>query len=457
MLVCSVFLIAAVEDLSFSKVYDKKVPIATNTVVGFSNSVVEQYFVPESELISEISLMFGTYNRENSGSITIELLSNNEVIFEELIDQSKLIDNSMLRLKFKKPMEVNLNNWAVIRVSANDVKDDLSATLWISDQVSSKNQSKLYVNDSLVNGELVFSYKAVEKFPFVLVFSTIVIIFLFLILFLYRISLTKLSQGKVNFIIKFSDFVRRYYFLLKQLVSRDFKTKYRRSFLGVFWSFLNPLLTMIIQYIVFSSIFRSSIENYPVYLLSGIVIFNALSESSNTSLSAIVSNFSLINKVKVPLYVFPISRVFMSLINLSLSLLPLIIVMILTGTPLSYKLIIIPIGLLFLIVFLVGVGLILSTLMVFFRDIQFLWGVFLLVWMYATPIFYPESIIPQRFSMILTFNPIYYYIRFMRSIIIEQTVPGFDVLIPIVFISLLVFFVGLFFFNKRQEQFIYYI
>lgn len=203
----------------------------------------------------------------------------------------------------------------------------------------------------------------------------------------YTRSTEKLKKHG-NIVTRLIDAFRRYGYLLRQLVSRDFKSKYKRSVLGVLWSFLNPLLTMLVQYIVFSTLFKSDIPNYPLYLLSGIVCFNFFSESTGMALQSITGNASLITKVYVPKYIYPLSRMLSSSINLLMSLIPLLLVMLLTWTPVRPAILLLPVGLVCLVGFCLGIGLILSTMMVFFRDTQFLWGVVSLLWMYATPIFY---------------------------------------------------------------------
>lgn len=450
-----IFFIVGYQDLSYRDTFVKTPISATNTISDIDRQVIEQQFTPVDNQISEVGVQFGTYGRKNKGYFILEILQNNQVLYQTTVAQEILVDNGIFTIKFEKPLKLIDNGIVTLRIKTSKTEENQSATVWFN-EVDKDSKTSLYLNGNAIEGELCFTYTTVKPVPFGEIVALITLLLLIIVGLLYQSATKALKEEKTNLVLVVLDVVHRYQYLLKQLVSRDFKTKYRRSVLGVFWSFLNPLLTMLIQYIVFSSIFRSSILNYPVYLLTGIVTFNALSESSNMALSAIVSNFSLINKVKVPLYIFPISRVLMSSINLILSLLPLTIVILLTGTPIDYRIVFIPFGLVFLVLFLMGVGLILATLMVFFRDIQFLWSVFLLVWMYATPIFYPASIIPARYGFILTLNPIYYFIRFFRSIILEQAIPSITVLIPIVVVSIITFFIGIAIFKRFQERFVYY-
>ena len=174
--------------------------------------------------------------------------------------------------------------------------------------------------------------------------------------------------------------------LLSELIARDIKIKYRKSVLGVLWTLLNPLFMMIILSIVFMNLFRFDVEYFPVYLLSGQLIFNFYSESTNTSMSAIMDNGPLIKKIYVPKYLFVLSRVSSSTINLLASFTALICVMLAMRVELHYMVLLAPIPLFFLIVFSLGVGLILSAITVKFRDVMHLYSVFVTALMYLTPV-----------------------------------------------------------------------
>lgn len=182
--------------------------------------------------------------------------------------------------------------------------------------------------------------------------------------------------------------------LLRELVSRDIKIKYRRSVLGVLWTLLNPLCMMIVLSLVFSNIFKFRVENFPLYLLSGQIIFNFFSDATTSAMSAVINNAALIKKVYMPKYLFVISRVFSSFINLLASFTALLVVMIATRAELHWKVVfaVIPLG--FIVVFSLGVGLLLSALVVKFRDIMHLYSVFITALLYLTPVIYPMSSLP---------------------------------------------------------------
>lgn len=246
--------------------------------------------------------------------------------------------------------------------------------------------------------------------------------------------------------------------LLKQLILRDVKLKYRRSYLGYLWSILNPLMLMVVLVIVFSNLFRFDIPNFPLYLISGQVIFNFMVEATNMSVGSITGNASLLKKTYVPKYIFTLSRVGSSLVNLIFSLGALLIVMIFTGAEFSWNLIFFPIIILQVFIFSLGVSLFLAAATVFFRDIQYLWGVFISMWMYLTPLFYPVSIIPEEYlSVYKLANPMYWYIEQFRDIILYAKFPDVNTIYMGITLAFLVFVLGGIYFNKKQDEFILYI
>jgi len=251
--------------------------------------------------------------------------------------------------------------------------------------------------------------------------------------------------------------LKKYRFLMEQLVIRDFKTKYKRSVLGVFWSFFNPLLMMAVQYAVFVNLFKFDIENYAIYLLSGIIFFNYYIEATTQAMNSIIGSASLITKVYVPKYIFPVSKVLSSTTNLLLSVIPLIMVMLFSGLSITWTILLLLFGIVCMIVFSIGMALVLSSAMVFFRDTQFLWGVIITAWMYATPIIYPESILSPTMMLIMKFNPMYHFIRFNRIILLQGASPEPKAYFYCVLFALIMVIIGALIFNKTQNKFILYI
>lgn len=246
--------------------------------------------------------------------------------------------------------------------------------------------------------------------------------------------------------------------LLKQLVIRDVKLKYRRSYLGYLWSVLNPLMLMMVLVFVFSNMFRFDIPNFPLYMIAGQTIFHFMVEATNMSVGSITSNASLIKKTYVPKYIFTVSKVGSSLVNLLFSLGALVLVMIFTEAEFSWNLLFFPVIILQVFCFSLGLGLFLSAATVFFRDIQYLWGVFISMWMYLTPLFYPVSIIPAEYQdAYKTLNPMYWYVEQFRDIVLYASLPEIDSIYMGSGIALLVLILGAWYFNKKQDEFILYI
>lgn len=254
----------------------------------------------------------------------------------------------------------------------------------------------------------------------------------------------------------FKNFIK-YNNLLNQLVSRDIKVKYKKSILGILWTLLNPLLNMIVLSIVFSNIFKNNIENFPVYLITGQVIFSFFSESTNLSMDSIVVNASLIKKVYIPKYMFPLSKVMSSFVNLLFSLIAVIIIMYTMNVKIEISILFMPILFIYVFTFSLGISLILSSLNVFFRDVRHLYGVLLTAWSYLTPIFYPIDIIPIEFKWIVENNPLYVMITYFREIVLYGQIPTLQMNIDCILSCVLSLTIGAIVFYKSQDKFILHI
>ena len=253
--------------------------------------------------------------------------------------------------------------------------------------------------------------------------------------------------------------IKKYKFLLFQLVSRDFKVKYKRSVLGILWSLLYPVLTMTVMALVFTNMFKISTTgvNYLVYLMSGLVIFNYFSEASNLSMSSIVANFSLINKVYIPKYIFPLSKCLFVGINFLLTLIPLYAIIFITGTGVNVYHLFLPYAFVCLFLFTVGLGFILATISVFLRDMFYIYGVIITLWTYLTPIMYDFSIIPENLQLFFKFNPLYWIIKFVRDIVLYGAIPGINVWVYCAIFAVGTLLIGMIVFKKNQDKFIYYV
>ncbi|WP_018652347.1 ABC transporter permease [Actinobacillus capsulatus] len=246
--------------------------------------------------------------------------------------------------------------------------------------------------------------------------------------------------------------------LLKQLIVRDVKLKYRRSYLGYLWSILNPLMLMMVLVVVFSNLFRFDIPNFPLYMIAGQTIFNFMAEATNMSIGSIMGNAALLKKTYVPKYIFTLSKVGSALVNLLFSLGALLLVMIVTGATFSWNLLFFPVIILQVLIFSLGLGLFLAAATVFFRDIQYLWGVFVSMWLYLTPLFYPVTIIPEEYQTLYkTANPMYWYIEQFRDIVLYARFPDVNSIYMGFGVAILVLILGAWYFNKKQDEFILYI
>lgn len=253
---------------------------------------------------------------------------------------------------------------------------------------------------------------------------------------------------------KYFDNFLRFKPLLTELVSRDIKIKYRRSVLGVLWTILNPLCMMVILSIVFSSIFKFDIENFPLYVLSGQVIFNFFNDATTNSMTSIIGAASLIKKVYVPKYLFVLSRIISSFINLLASFCALLVMMIVTRAELHWEMILSVIPLTMVVGFSLGIGLILAALTVRFRDIIHLYSVFTTGLMYLTPVIYPMSMLPTTIKTIVMLNPLTNYLIMFRDVMFNHTMFSLsDVMIGLVEM-VLALGIGFWVFYKKQDEFI---
>ena len=250
---------------------------------------------------------------------------------------------------------------------------------------------------------------------------------------------------------------KKYFPLVKELVNRDLKIKYRRSFLGYLWSLMNPLMMMCVLTAVFSHFFRFDIPNYPLYLIIGQVWFSFFSNATKLAMESILRNALLLKKVYVPKFVFPMASVTSTFTNMLFSVVAIFIVMVATGVSLHLPQLLLPIPLIFMFIFSLGVGLILSALTVYFQDMFHLYSVFLTALGYATPIFYPISVVPEDIRPFLMLNPLYHFIDYCRQILLWNTVPGLNETLLCLTLSFGTFGIGLLVFQKLQKNFLLYV
>lgn len=251
--------------------------------------------------------------------------------------------------------------------------------------------------------------------------------------------------------------IKRYQFLFSELVKRDFTKKYKRTMLGMAWSILSPLMTLLIMWIVFSDFFGNNMEHYVIYLFAGQLVFGYFTDSTNLSMNALVNNAGIFTKVNVPKYLFLLSQNVSSLINFGLTLLLFFGFAALDGVTFTWKFLCLLYPIACLVTFNIGMGMILSALYVFFRDMQYLWGVITQLLMWMSAIFYTIEGFSYKVQMMFLANPIYLYIRYFRKIVLDGVIPspGFHLLAAAYALAALA--IGTFVYRKYNHEFLYYV
>ncbi len=249
----------------------------------------------------------------------------------------------------------------------------------------------------------------------------------------------------------------KYRYLVGNLISRDLKVKYRRSTLGFLWSVLNPLLMALVINAVFSNLFKFKIEYFIVYYLTGSLIFNFMTEATSASLTSVLGAASLIKKVYIPKYIFPLEKCLFAFVNMLFSSVAVIIVIIIKRMPVHWTALMFFFPMICVLIFSLGMSLILSSVNVFFRDVGHLYSVFTVAWMYLTPIIYPKDILPEFILNIMDLNPMFYYVEYFREVVMYGTIPNLTAHLMCIIYAFLFLALGLIIFKKQQDKFILYI
>ena len=426
------------------------------TIELVQGTYVQQTFTAKIQRLESASVQWGTYYRANAGTATMALYCGEELLGQQSYDAASITEGGVTTLAFDTPIEGLAGVPLTLRLWADSAPGSAVSPM-MSTSAPQEEGFVLDLNGAAADGMLCFStggedyiWTGLHYWEFAAAFGAVLAAYL---LWSYR----RWQRGKPSALVKAITAMQKYRFLIKQLVDRDFKAKYKRSALGVFWSFLNPLLNMAVQYVVFSNLFKFDIPNFPVYLLCGNVIFSYFSESCGMALTSIVGNASLITKVYVPKYIYPLTRILSSLINLLISMIPLIAVALISGLLPAPAYVLSLYAFVCLALFCLGLGMLLSAAMVFFRDIQFLWGVLTTIWMYLTPIFYPVSILPEGIRGIVEANPLYYYVTFVRTCIIDGASPEPTMYAQCLLYAIAALVVGAWVFKKNQDKFVLYL
>ena len=267
-----------------------------------------------------------------------------------------------------------------------------------------------------------------------------------------------------------AETIRKHRFLFSELVKRDFKKKYKRTYLGMLWSVLSPLLTLLVMWLVFTKLLGNNIEHYPIYLFCGNIVWSYFGEATSTGMSALMDNSAVFTKINVPKYLFLFSRNISALINFSLTFFVFLLFCVFNGVAITPLFLALIFPLVCLVIFNVGVGLILSALFIFFRDIQYLWSVFMTLLMYMSAIFYsPAQFGNELFEKLFLLNPIYVYIKYFRCVVIGVGTIGQDPstvvpMLPSLQYHLLAlgyavaaFAIGALIYKKMNHKFLYYV
>jgi len=243
--------------------------------------------------------------------------------------------------------------------------------------------------------------------------------------------------------------------LLAKLISRNIKTRYKRSVLGIAWTMLNPLMMMIVMTLVFSNIFRTNLEHYPVYLLSGLVFWNFFAQTTSSAMNELVWGGSLMTRIYLPRSIFAFTALGTGVVNLGLSLIPLMLIMLVTGAPVRLSLFCLPLSILLVAMFSLGVGLFLSALGVYFADVLEMYQIVLMAWMYFTPIIYPIEIIPANYTWLFHLNPLYPLLEVFRQPIYLGKLPALPTLLIACLLSSFTLVLGWWFFTRKADEFAY--
>lgn len=430
----------------------------SGTVELAQGAVIEQTFTAEIQRLQTVSVQWGTYYRPNAGTVTMELWNGGtgRLLLSQKYDAAAIEEGGVITLAAEATLEGLCGVPLLLRIYA-DSQPGSAASPLMNQSTPAAEGFALFLNGIPTAGTLCFAASGQDYIWTGLHYWQFAATGLALIVLLIAVVWHRFRTRKHSYIVNAVIAVNKYRFLIRQLVSRDFKTKYKRSILGVFWSFLNPLMTMMVQYFVFSTIFKNDIPYFAAYLIIGTVMFNFFSEACGMTLTSILGNASLITKVYVPKYIYPLTRTLSSAVNLLISLLPALIVCLATGVRLQKSVILSLYFFVCVIVFSLGLGMLLATSMVFFRDTQFLWGVLNMMWMYATPVFYPETILPDNLKFVLQINPLHHFLKSIRMCILDGLSPEPAVYFQCLMIALGMLLLGAFVFYREQNKFVLYL
>lgn len=251
--------------------------------------------------------------------------------------------------------------------------------------------------------------------------------------------------------------LRKHQFLFEELVKRDFKQKYKRTVLGMWWSVLSPLLTLLVMRLVFTQFFGRNMPHYTTYLFAGNLMFSYYREATTGGMNALMANKHIFTKINVPKYIFLLTKNVSAVINFGLTLLVFFLFAAIDGVAFSWKFITILYPILCLMVFNIGVGLILSALFVFFRDISYLYDVFTMLLMYMSAIFYTVDSYSPTIQRVFLLNPVYCAIKYVRLVVLDGVIPSVQFHLLLAAYAALALLLGGLVYKKKNHEFLYYV
>lgn len=246
-------------------------------------------------------------------------------------------------------------------------------------------------------------------------------------------------------------------FLFEQLIKRDFTKKYKRTILGIVWSILSPLMNLLIMWLVFENLLGTSIDHYLIYLFAGQLVFTFFTDSTNLGMNSLVGNASIFTKINVPKYLFIFSQNVSSLINFLITLVIFFCFVMIDGIPLTFNFIVLLFPIVCLVLFNLGVSLILSALFVFFKDVQYLWGIATQLIMWLSAIFYTTESFSFQMQTYYHLNPLYVYIAYFREVVLQGTIPSIELHVLSVLYAVGATNIGFYMYKRYNHDFLFYV
>lgn len=450
-----VFFAIAGEDVDYKADATQYVDGMGNVSELIDGVVIDQAFTTPDYKLTGVGLNIGTYARTDfEGLLNVELTDGSNTLATKSVELKDMV-NGGNEVVFDEPVLCQEGTTYHILISTQGAVASKSVTLITG---VNRDEHLVKVNGKEVSGEslsFIVRGKISDNLGGFLRFGVLAILIALGVYIAYLPIAEKKHKHAVG--LDLLNAAYKYRFLISQLVSRDFKVRYKRSVLGVLWSFINPLLTMMVQFVVFSTIFKSGIHNYIAYLLVGITFFSFYSESTNNGLLSITTNASLIKKVYVPKYIYPLSSVLSSSINFCISLILMFVVTFITGVAPSWYMLLFPYTILCIFILNMGVSLVIGTGMVFFHDVQFLYNVFMTLLSYATPLFWSLDMMPAKYQSVFKLNPLADIVMFARACVLDGKFPGSLLTILSFVIPTIIFMIGVKLFRSNQDKFVLYI